>query len=139
MRITPEVQAELDKLCKKNGSLTEELVVEESKKKRSPLHSMFLWDKPEEAAHLGRLELARRLIISVKVTEFEAEKLNLSVRMRKYHGTGDGYASVFRVASEDDVRKSVLQEALRQLRGLQEKYRHLQELRPVFEALEKVG
>ena len=83
MRITPEVQAELEKLYKKHGSLTEELVVKESKKKRSPLHPLFLWDRPEEASHIGRLALARRLIISVKVTEFEAEKLNLSVRMRK--------------------------------------------------------
>ena len=61
---------ELDKLYKKYGKLTPDMVVKEAKKKSSPLHQYFEWNDTE-AALQWRKQQARVMIHHIKVIREE--------------------------------------------------------------------
>lgn len=61
------VSGELQRLEDERGRLTPEIVVDSARHEESPLHDEFDWDDGV-AAHQWRIEQARRLIRSVKVS-----------------------------------------------------------------------
>jgi len=130
--ITHDIRAELDAINKANDGLTEELVVQASKKKSSALHPLFLWDNPEEAAHIGRLEIARKLIMRVRIIAYEVPDTKIVVDVRKYHGTGNGYNDIDTVMSSEALRALVVQNAIRDLENLEHKYAHIRQIAAVF-------
>lgn len=68
MDITNEISKRINELASKNdGRVTPDMVVADAKRVTSPLHSLFDWDD-SEAAHKWRIEQARTIIRSVKVT-----------------------------------------------------------------------
>jgi hypothetical protein len=134
---TPEVRDELARIASLSGVLTEEAVVEASKDEASPLHRFFLWDNPDRAAHLGRLEIARQLIVRVRIEPFEAEQMKCSPEVRRYHGTGEGqYLDVRTIMADEGERRKLLARALAELRGLKKRYSELKELTGVFQAVD---
>lgn len=136
-RISKEALAELDRIAERDGKLDPEVVVRESKRKRSPLHPYFLWGSDAKAAHIGRIQIARQLIVRVRISHVEAENLNVSTRLRKYHGNvGGGYYSVDVVANDEQLRTKLLESALRELRAFRSRYSHLQELQPILDAID---
>lgn len=144
MRLTgtnKAVRAELARLASKHrGRLTEAMVVEASRDPESPLHPLFLWDNDEEAARIGRLEIARTLIVSVRITAAEAKEYDVSVAVRKYHGVGDGYAELGRVMGRDDLRQMLLSSALEDLEQLKRRYSALRDiLGDVFDAIDRAS
>jgi hypothetical protein len=73
------IVARLETLTKRHGgNLTVEAVVEDARSPGSPLHAKIFAISDTEAAHEHRLELARRLIRSVRVT-ITVERQALSV------------------------------------------------------------
>lgn len=58
---------ELQRLQSKYGSLTPEVIVNEAKSKKSPLHPIFEWDNDKAAANY-RLQQARILLNNIQVT-----------------------------------------------------------------------
>jgi hypothetical protein len=118
------------------------VVVEESRPDVAPLHPCFEW-QDEKAAELYREDQARRVIRSVRVLhepmpdgEVRAPTIAyVSVRLPE---SGPVYLTTARVLSDVDLRQQALENALALFRGVQARYRHLEELAEVFAALEKV-
>jgi len=142
MRITinEDIRDELDRLYEKHGMLSDEIVAKASKRKNSPLRAIFLWDDEPAAAWVGRLEIARQLIMRVKILPSEVEDMELSVRIRKYHGNiGGGYRDVRDVANDEELRARLLASAARDLQAFKTRYQMLSELAPVFQEIEKLA
>lgn len=70
--VADNVAQELERIRQRRGLLTAEIVLEESRKKSSPLHAAFIWDD-KEAAHQFRLMQARQLIRSIEIVYEERE------------------------------------------------------------------
>lgn len=134
--VTKDVRGELERLHKKHRKLTEELIVDASKPKDSPLHGMFLWDNDDQAARIGRCEIARALLYQVKLTLSDMKELNMTVRMRQYVGDcGGGYMDLRSIVKSKDKYQMLLDAAIADLKALKEKYACLKELGEVFDLI----
>lgn len=127
-----------------NGSVTPQVVYEDAKKKRSPLHEYFEWDD-SAAAETYRMGQARELLrgIHVVVTKDSGEE----EEVRAFHHVviervdvpaESTYAPLARVLSEDDLRRQVLSKAMHEFEQWRKRYNQYQELAPLFKAFEKV-
>ena len=134
-----DVRSALQAIHDKHDGLNEELVVDASRSKKSLLHPHFHWDDEREAARIGRLEIARKMICSVRITVEHAEELGCSTHVRLFHGnTGGGYHSIDTVLRRSDLRDMLLQSALRELDNFKRRFESLSELAPLFAEVEKV-
>lgn len=106
--------AEIEK--QNNGRLTPEAVVEDAKRKDSPLHAHFEWDV-KKAAMRYWIERAREIITSVQVVT-RIEKTRVAsvyyVRDPSASTTEQGYVSIDRLRTDDDMaREAVVNEFAR--------------------------
>ena len=102
------IKEELEKLHKKHGNLTAEIVLNEAKRKKSPLHDYFEWDD-STAAHKWRMHQARQLIISVKVETHENEPTK--TRYFIHNGSADedaGYDTIDMIVNDPDLMEKTL-------------------------------
>lgn len=132
---------ELDRIARKNGGILKpESVVEEARSSRSPLHSRFTW-ADTTAAHLWRLEEARRLIrVTVSVMpngSDKEERVWVSLRQDQ-DKEGGGYRTLVSVLSDKDLREELLKEALEDMKYFKQKYSHLSELSKIFKAMDEL-
>lgn len=108
--IPEEVELHLQKLYDQHGELTPAIVVNDAKKKRSPLHNLFDWDV-EKAAMAFWHDEARRLIRSVKI-EFKVETMQVSTvsytRNPNKPANEQGYVSLVDVKSDRDMASDVM-------------------------------
>ena len=66
--VSPSIAAEeIKRLQELHGAVTPEILVEEARKRRSPLHPIFEWDDTK-AAYNYRLQQARTLLNNIQVT-----------------------------------------------------------------------
>lgn len=126
---------EIRRLYQEYGYLDEDLVIKESRKKRSPLHAAMLWDDDRAAAEFGRHEIARLLIKSVTVTGIVIDSGKATVTVREWHGIGDGYRSVQDVIGKAELLELLLQEALDAAKRFRKKYGHLKALDGMMRAI----
>lgn len=128
-----------------NGSVTPEVVYEDAKKKRSPLHEYFEWDDSAAAVSF-RLGQARELLRGITVVVMKED--GTEDEIRAFHhvvitGSEDvsesTYAPVARVLSEDDLRRQVLARAMHEFEQWRKRYNQYKELAPLFKAYEKVA
>ena len=144
--IDPKVAyRELEKIrMASGGELTPDAVVDAVKSEDHLLHGLFTWDDTK-AAREYRKEEARLLSRSIKITFVEApeapvkeyqvvtksaeteEKKNVKV-----------YRSTMDILADPVLRAELLSRALRELVTCQRRFRGLQELVPVFRALDEV-
>lgn len=114
-------------------------VLDEARNPDSPLHRCFEWND-DKAAEAHRLHQCRAMLRSIAVVIVRGEKRE---KRRLYcHITdeqGPKYVRSDRVASEESVRRAALDEALAMLNGLRRRFEFLQELSPVFEAMQKIN
>jgi len=107
----------------------------------SALHSCFEWDDGEAAVQY-RLWQARHLIrVHVCVLHDDVKPVRVFVSLkadREYDDGEGGYRLLTSVLSDGELREQLLAEALAELQVFEQKYRALQELVPVFEALADV-
>jgi hypothetical protein len=134
------VRTELKKLTKR-GVLKAEDVVEHARNPKTALHRHFEWDDTE-AARQYRLDQARRLIrVFVVVEPARGESavrafVSLSTDRRK---DGGGYRPIADVVADKDLYRQLLDDAIRELQGMQSKYQRIRELDPVFKAAQEVA
>jgi hypothetical protein len=136
------VKSELETIRLKNGGLlTEESILSAAKSKKHPLHDRFTWDDTE-AARQWRLEEARDLIRSVYVTIQQPPHPSVTVRayasLPRDRESGSGYRAINDIMSQADLRTELLNTALSELDALKKRYSNLNELVPVFSAIDKV-
>jgi len=131
------IKAELERL-KAGGVIKPVDVVEAERDESSALHDCFTWDD-DEAAHQFRLLEARNLLRVYVVTEENmAENTRAFVSLSTDRSKeGGGYRTIADVMSDDALRQQMLQDAFSQLRNTQQKYRHLQQLSKVWDALDE--
>lgn len=134
----------LEKITNKHGGLNPHLVVKEAERKNSPLHACFTWDDTK-AAEQYRLNEARKLIGSVMVVTqhidepiraFHSVKVNTS--SESDDDTSRAYVSLDVALSDEEYRRQLLQQAVRDLNTWRKKYSELRELHKFFSEAQRV-
>lgn len=124
----------LERIEQRDGTVTKEAFLEESRPEDSPTHNMFEWDDTI-AAEKYRLEQSRMIIADVVVTiERADEPKRVAGFVNVTYGKNNKaeYNSM-EIAMQDDVkRKAVLANAFDELRTFENKYSEYQELAGVF-------
>lgn len=125
----------------KGGVLKAIDVVTFARDKNTALHAKFEWNNVK-AGEQYRLWQARQLIC-IYVAPADTE--NGQVKVREYvslsvdrTAAGGGYRALSEVVSNEHLYRVMLDDALAELQRMQEKYQRIAELRPVFEAADKV-
>lgn len=130
---------ELRRMSRENGGrVTAQQVFDAAQAdKDSPLRHIFEWDKNKAfAAH--NLDRARRFIASVKVnitTETKVVTAVAYVRDPERESDEQGYVSVDRVKTEDDLQREVLLREFDRIASLLKRARNLADY---FDATEQV-
>lgn len=129
-------------LAQENGGVCPpSALVEVSRPQGAPTHKLFTWDD-DAAAEAWRRQEARNVVRCLRVVS-EGSKAKpsafLHVNVVSGEGPREGYAPFATVVQNDDLRGQALKEALSYLNGFRRRYRHLQELAPVIEAIEQVA
>jgi hypothetical protein len=139
MKITDEVRSELEEILDANdGMLRPVDVVDRARSEDSALHGFFNWND-SEAARLHRFEQARKLIVKVKVTILD--RTNEPVVVRAYSSlatdriTGGGYRATVEILDNQDLSAQMLQTALAELAAVMAKYRTIEKLCGVRNAI----
>lgn len=131
----------IDDLAAKNGgTCSPRDLVRAARRPRHACHDLIEWDDAV-AAEEHRVTQARRIIRSVTVVEGdepEGGSAPAFVAVRREGGHG-GYMRTADAVAAPDLRATVLDDALRQLRGLEARYGHLAELAGVWEELNRVA
>ena len=106
------IQEHLIALHQQHGTLTPELVVEDAKRRDSPLHELFEWDTAKAAlAHWH--DVARQLIRNVRVTvvnEGRVLKAPYFVRDPALPHQQQGYTTVEKLRNEADLARDAVAE-----------------------------
>lgn len=136
------VQAELEKIRQKHGSLSSSLVVNEAKHPRSVLHKIIYAVSDAEAARMGREAIAARLIRSIHVVIQRPDQQEINVRAftsRPVPGAGGKrhYVSTAETMETEEGRAMLLRQAWLELRSIRRKYEGLSELAKVFDAIDE--
>jgi hypothetical protein len=121
------------------GMLRAEDVVHDAERGESPLHDCFQWNN-SVAAHQFRLMQARSLIrVSVEYLSSEPtlSRVFVSLSMDRY--PGGGYRITTSVLDNVNNRSVMLRDALAELRRIETKYRALNELTQVWDALGSIA
>ncbi len=135
-----KVYEELAAINKKNDGLLRACdVVKFAKSKRTALHGRFEWDD-SIAGKEYRLHQARKIIRvfvevvpDTKITEHVYVSLTPD-RVRP----GGGYRTIVSVITDEEKREQLLSQALGEMRVFIAKYKRLQELSGVFDAMQEV-
>lgn len=137
---TELVKNELLRIAAKYGGIVKpEIVVQEAADEDSPLHDCFCWDDTE-AAHKYRVWQARQLLrVTVTIIPQSSEPQRVFVSLTNdRHNDDGGYRVLATVLSDEDRRKQLLEDALKELQVFEEKYKGLKELAQVFAAVHKL-
>jgi hypothetical protein len=135
------LQETIQEVCDENGGVCPPgKLVEKVTPKDHPAHDALDWDDTK-MAHDARISQARNLIRSIRVTLHKYERAAPAyVNVKKVMAGGGeirGYMPTEIALSQEHFRKQVLDEAWRQLRSWQKRYKALSELAGVIEALEE--
>jgi len=130
---------ELNQLAESNGGLLKPFdVVTFAMNPKTALHSKFQWDD-SEAAHQYRLWQARTLIrCTVKVLPKVNVEYRAFVSLKSDRANpGGGYRTTSSVLSRKDSRHALLEQALAELEAIRQKYKGIEELVEVFDAIRR--
>jgi hypothetical protein len=134
----------LEKIRRRNnGNLTDTKILEEAKKKTSPIHNWFEWDDTE-AAKAHRLSQARNLVRSFIVVYEEAPKIETrayQVTHRKVAQNDKAKRSLYSTTEEilaDPVRRDALiARAIREAMDFRRRFQGIYELDKIFNAIDR--
>jgi hypothetical protein len=137
-----QAAAELAELERAEGRLMRASIVAKAKDKASALHQYFEWDKTKAAqSHwlqtAGEIIRAYKVWVTVSGSE-QPQQVRAFVSLSTDRVNGGGYRSLATVMDDDDMRETMLADAIRDLEIFQRKYSILSELRSVFVEIEKV-
>jgi hypothetical protein len=129
--------------AQQGGRLTPLDVVRDARKRSSPLHPAFEWDDSKAAA-IYREERARYILRSlvVVIATREPDKGEADCPVRAFvnveRDSESFYTPTVTALSDEELRRQVLEDALRELHVWEQKYRDLKELVAVFTAAQKL-
>lgn len=132
----------IEMLEKRDGSITGQSFLDESRPEESPTHNCFEWDD-DEAAEKYRLMQARWVInaIQVKIEREDGVELKspafVNVEKRRYGETAV-YQTVSVAMNNQEQKKVVLTNAIAELKAFQKKYATLEELSDIFAEIDKL-
>lgn len=132
-----EKHERLLKLHQSRNGLTPASVVKDATNPKSPLHSSFTWDD-ETAAHEHRLDQARDLIRSFRVTVVTPATEKISVRAFVHEPERQSYAPVEEVISDDLRRAAEMARIQGQLKAWADKARAFKEFADVVRAVDEM-
>lgn len=132
------------KLESQHGALTPEIVLDEARKKTSPLHDAFEWDDTE-AANRWRLEQARHLIIQLRIVKVAepgsgAERV-LAVRAYSHVSDdqmGSVYSDTMTCLAIPEKRAQLIENARDKLKAAKAACSDLEEFAGVVREIDKV-
>jgi len=138
--------AQLKYIGKKCGlpldAIQPQMIVNEAKKKASPLHRFYNWNIAEAAA-AHWLQQTRTYIGCVMVLyagQSQPTRFMASIEMLKGRGNGTSrvYAPMSRIMEDAGLRKQLLAQAKDDFDGYRAKYENLKELAVLFSVADKV-
>ena len=118
-----------------SGGLTPKRLVDASRPPGAPLHGEFEWDD-ETAAELYREAQAGHIIRCLVVAP-EGPK-DAPIRAFFTVSTKSHYTHITKIATSEDLKQSMLFQALRELEAYRAKYATLSELTEVFRSADQV-
>lgn len=127
----------MEKIEERDGVVTKESFLEESRPESSPTHNCFEWDD-SVAAEAYRLEQARHCINDLQVTLIsDDDKVDSTAFVNVIAPKKENaeYKSIDVALEDEDHRKAVVENALAELSALKRKYNHLIELQGIFTAI----
>lgn len=132
----------LEMIERRDGQISKEAFLEESRPENSPTHNCFEWDD-FVAAEKYRLNqsaaVIRDVVVSVEMGEGRSEKVSAFVNIVETPTAQTGaYRSLDVAISQEDTRGVMLQNALKEMESFQKKYSVLSELAAVFDVMESV-
>lgn len=141
MEAKRSVQDELETIRRRHRGLLRPVdVVDYARDENTLLHEMFEWDDGD-AARKYRLEQARKLLrVHVTILEGSTKEIRAYVSLPSdREKPGGGYRHIKFVMSNEQQRLELLATALNEMEHFRYKYQALQELVPVFEAMDKIN
>lgn len=129
------------------GKITPSLVVQDAKRRTSPLHAtgVFTWSK-DQALKKCLLEEARHLLRSLKVRyldlgpDKEEGTVRAFVNLRDDDAESERvYVPIVRAMSTKELREQMVATALQEARSWQHRYEHLREMTAIFSAIDKTA
>ena len=139
-RVSAQVAGEvMEKIEQRDGELTKEAFLEESRPEDSPTHDLFEWDDTV-AAEKFRLEQSRMciadIVVEVVKSDEETKKVHAFVNVNKKSDKAS-YSNIQIAMDDEEKRKIVLQNAFTELKQFEQKYSDLAELSGVFSEVHK--
>ena len=138
---------EIEKVrSKKGGNFTDDDIVDAAKSARNKLHVLFEWDDTVAALEHRRSTaraITRALVVEYKASDQQEQTRAYEVVVKSPLNKREGerrtlYSSFEEAVSDRDSREYLLGEAIRQLMQLRKRFRVLNELDRVFEAIDAV-
>jgi len=124
----------------KHGHLTPALVLDDARRKTSPLHKAFEWDN-KSAAEGFRLQQASYLLRSIEVVVV-MEKRKPAQPIRAFLNVKQdgqkGYQPVAKVMSDEDLRYQILMQAHNEVVDWRRRFIKLSEFSRVFAEIDRV-
>ena len=119
-------------------TLSPQKVVDFAKNENTHLHSKFEWDD-KKAGHAYRVWQARQIIALefavIKRNDIEMGPVRLFVSLKDDRKRDGGYRLITNVIDDEVLRKRMVEEALNEFIRVRDRYRTLNELNDVFEAI----
>ena len=122
---------------KQRGIILPEDLVEDAESIDSPLHKCFEWDD-RKAAHASRIRQAgyilRHLVVASTNQELEQRSIRAYVVIQRGKPE-EAYTSFSEAFSDPILRREILRGALQEVQMWERRYKELQELAIIFEAI----
>jgi len=146
------IQHELEQIAERNnGYLSPALVVEAAKDPANPLHDRFLWDDTEAARRFRLVQagmLLRRIKVVVMRPALDSEP-SVPRTVKVIRGTqsnpqrrGKGCASfalTARIMADAEARQALVQDVIKELRAIRQRYQEITELASVWAAIDTLS
>jgi len=134
---TDGIGAELLKLKNEDGIINPAAAVKWARRNtKSHLHAALEWDD-DVAAERYRVWQVRALI-SVHIVDADGGRRFVSLSIDRKHDGSNGYRSLDDIVARQDLREIMLSDALADLERIQERYKKLTELEPVWQQADTV-
>ena len=122
-----------------NGIITPADLVEDARKKNSPLHKCFEWDNTI-AAGAYRITQAQYILRQIEVMIEREDETSFTVRAFHHVNTEEqqGYTTIENARNDPEMWDCVKLQAITEIKNWQQKYKNIKEFEVIFEAIESV-
>ena len=127
----------VEKLEARDGYVTAQTLLDDSRAEDAPLHNCFEWDD-SKAAEKYRLRQARNIIANLVVISPEPAVNSRGFVTVAANRSPGRFVGIKRAMTDEGMRAQVLRNALDELQNFRRKYANLQELAELFAVIDKL-